>query len=133
GVLAAWVQCAEVPPDSLCNIFAAINSQFKNTMTFSPRPGNLVLLGSQKPIRLDFAKLEKTIEENPSRKIEMAKFGIGTAMDLIGHMAISTDGMKSLVASEMNTDDRNRLEFEVGRSYEDKKYGGDSNRLLLGM
>lgn len=133
GMLAAWVQCAEVPPSNLCNIFAAINSEFKYSSAFSPRPGNLVVIASQKPITLDFPKIEKALIENPKRREELGRVGIASAMDMFAHMMISSDGMKSLVANAMNTDDRNRLEFEVGRSYEDRQYAKENNKLIQSL
>jgi len=133
GVLSVWMQTAEVPPDSLCGVIAALNSEFEYTVAFTPKQGNLVLLASAKPLVFDFAKMQEAIDSNPVRKKELHRVGIDAPSDVLGRLTVSSQGLRNLMANFLNTDDHNRLEFDVGRSYEDKLFMEENSMMLIAL
>jgi spermidine synthase len=115
GVLSLWVQTAEIPPDNLRAILAAVNREFKNVVGLVPRKGDVIVLASESPIKLDFARIGKD------------------AADVAARVIATSEGMRSLGAGDMNTDDRNRLEFDVARTYEDKVHVRENFKLLQSL
>ena len=133
GILAVWVQTSEVPPSDLCGVLAGINQTFQHTLALDPRAGNLVVLASDSPLSIDMAAIRRLFK-NKKLLDEFKKVGVSSAEDLAAHIAVSSNGMKSMVTSAyVNSDDRNRLEFDVGRSYEDRTYGPKNLAMLQSM
>ena len=130
GILSVWVQTAEVPPKDLRGVLAGITETFPYTLAFAPRPGNIVVLGSDAPLTVDMQSVREQLQDK-TRKNEFTKVGVPTPESLAAHILVSSQGLKRIVGSSyINSDDRNRLEFDVGRSYEDKLYVAKNHVLL---
>lgn len=133
GMLAVWMQTAEVPPSDLCSVLASLNSEFSDTMAFYPRPGNLVICAANQPIKIDYKKLQQTLSGDARLEKEFAHVGIPDAAAFLGHIAVAPHGMNFAITPMLNTDDHNILEFNVGRSYEDKMYVNENSRVLRAL
>lgn len=130
GCLSLWLQIAEVPPDDLCGVIAALNQTFPHTLAFYPRPGNTIILASAEPITMDLPMIEKLLKDKQIGA-EFKSVGIADVGSFLAHIAASSDGLRGLISSKLlNTDDTNHLEFDVGKSYEDKTFQKQNRRLL---
>lgn len=133
GILAVWVQTAEVSPTDLCGVMAALRSQFRHTLTFLARPGNLIILASADQLTIDVPKVLQALTDPALRK-EFEFVGVKDSGALLGKICIASDGMDSMINNAyVNSDDRNRLEFSVGKSYEDKVFMQENEQLLKVM
>jgi spermidine synthase len=134
GILSLWIQTGEVPPSNLCAVLGAVSSEFKHALIFVPRPGNLVVVASEKPLNLDFPRIHQILESNPKLKNEFARADVVNAADVVAHLVVADDGMRNqLVAPFINTDDNNRLEFDVGKTYEDALFGQQDFQVLQSL
>lgn len=133
GVLSVWIQTGEVPPNNLCGVLAALSSEFKNCLLFVPRPGNIVAVASEQPLKIDFKRVQYIFDTNPKLREAFRKNNLEDAADVIAHLAVGSKGMQNLVPAFVNSDDTNRLEFDVGRTYEDRLYVAEDLAVLRAM
>ncbi|HEY9789664.1 MAG TPA: fused MFS/spermidine synthase [Candidatus Obscuribacterales bacterium] len=133
GIVSVWLQISEVPPGDICGVLSALHSQFKYLMAFYPRPGNMVVIGSEKPITIDINGVKRALEDKVRRQ-EYHSVGIDNPEALIAHIAIASDGLDRLITTAtQNSDDKNYLEFDVGKSYETHRYLDKNQRLMAAM
>jgi spermidine synthase len=133
GVLSVWMQTGEVPPSNLCGVLSSLGSEFKYCLLFTPRPGNLVAIASQEPLKIDYRSIKRVLATNPKLAEAFAKNELESASDVVAHLVVGPAGMQSLVAPFQNTDDANRLEFDVGKTYEDRLYANEDVAVLKAM
>ncbi len=133
GQLAVWMQTSEVPQKDLLGVLAALRSNFKNLLGFWTDPGNLVVVASDTPLRIDLKAVQKLLAD-PNIAGEFNSLGITNAESFVGRVAFSSGENDRLPpGSVSNSDDRNALEFDVGRSYESKQYRDENQHLLSSM
>jgi spermidine synthase len=119
GVLAQWVQGYEIDAPTLRTIYATMASVFPQVDAWQTHRGDLVLLGAQRPTRRSARQLSARIAEEPYRS---ALAHVWRAVDVTALLAhyIAADGVaREILTSprvEINTDDRNVVEFGFARS-----------------
>jgi spermidine synthase len=119
GVFAQWVQGYEIDAPTLRTIYATLAAVFPQVETWQTNHGDLVLLASARPRGYTAAALRARIAEEPYRT---ALQDTWRAVDLDGFLAhyLATDAVARALASshgaEVNTDDRNLVEFGLARS-----------------
>jgi spermidine synthase len=119
GVFAQWVQAYEIDAPTLRTIYATMASVFPQIETWQTSYGDLLLLGTKRPIGFNAAALRTRIAEEPYRS---ALANAWRATDLQGVLAhyLATDAVARSLAgarrAEINTDDRNLVEFGLARS-----------------
>jgi spermidine synthase len=119
GVFAQWVQAYEIDARTLQTIYATMAGVFPQIETWQTQPGDLVIVGSKHPRRYRADVLAGRITAEPFRS---ALAHAWRAVDLNGFLAhyVANDtvaralGTSSL--AEVNTDDRNIVEFGLARS-----------------
>jgi spermidine synthase len=121
GILAVWMQTAEVPPGELCAVLGAVNATFNHCVAFSTGTSNLVIIASRQPLKLNVEQVIKYMNNDKIRK-EFKRCDIDDVPALIARLAIAGNGIQTLAHVAINTDDLNKLEFEVGKSYENRLY-----------
>ena len=119
GVFAQWVQGYEIDAPTLRTIYATLAAVFPQVETWQTSGGDLALLASKRPGGYHAAALRARITEAPFKD---ALRDAWRAVDLNGLLAhyVATDQVTRLFASsaraEVNTDDRNIVEFGLARS-----------------
>lgn len=131
GILALWLQITEVAPENVRQICSALTSVFPNTLTFSPDQGNVIIVASASPIEISWERL-KAVCNSGSVKKDLDLLSMGSAEDILSRAVTSANGMRALSAgAPANTDDRNRVEYEVARTYESSTvHRKDNNQLF---
>lgn len=133
GILTVWLQIHEVPPADVCGVLAAIKKEFSEAIVFVPTGGNLVVCASNSSLAIDYKRLQSTLASNARLREQLNKVGITSPGAILGHIGITTKGMNGLVAAFVNSDDQNRLEFDVGRVYEDSNFKAQNMALIASL
>jgi len=119
GVFAQWVQGYEIDARTLRTIYATMGSVFPHVETWQTSRGDLVLLGARKARAYEPAALAARIAEEPFRT---AIANVWRAVDLRGVLAhyVANDSLTRTITQtpnlDVNTDDRNIVEFGLARS-----------------
>ena len=119
GVFAQWVQGYEIDARTLRTIYATLASVFPQVETWQTNHGDLVLLASTHPRGYTAAALRARIAEEP---FKTALMDVWRAVDINGVLAhyLASDAVTRTLAgarnAEVNTDDRNLVEFGLARS-----------------
>ena len=119
GVFAQWVQGYEIDARTLRTIYATMASVFPHVETWQTSHGDLVLLGARKARVYQPSALTARIAEEPFRT---AIANVWRAVDLRGLLAhyVANDALARAIAQtpnlDVNTDDRNIVEFGLARS-----------------
>ena len=119
GVFAQWVQGYEIDARTLRTIYSTMAAVFPQVETWQTNPGDLVLLATTRPRGYKAAALRARIGEEPYKT---ALANAWRAVDLGGVMAhyLANDAVARIFSAsplaEVNTDDRNIVEFGLGKS-----------------
>jgi spermidine synthase len=131
GVFAMWWQCNEVSSDNLAHVFAAIKNVFKHALVFQTFPGDIVVCAADEPLKINLKSVAEALE-NPRLRKQLAEHaGILAAEDLPLALLMADDGLAKVVAGvSANTDDRNLIEFDLSRNYEQRNAGPATRKWL---
>jgi spermidine synthase len=119
GVFAQWVQAYEIDTPTLRTIYATLASVFPYIETWQTTRGDLVLLAAPRRSTYSVSSLAAQVGREPLRS---AIANAWRAVDVNGLLAhfIANDRFASAFAgsssAEINTDDRNIVEFGLARS-----------------
>ncbi|HSB64398.1 MAG TPA: fused MFS/spermidine synthase [Thermoanaerobaculia bacterium] len=116
GVFGQWTQLYGLPTSSLKMILRTYISVFPEVQVWWLDSGDIVILGSEKPLPLSRARIDALL--NGEFREDRRRFAnIGTAAEFYSRFLLGTDGVKRFVAdeTELHTDDRPLLEFEAPR------------------
>lgn len=115
GLYMQWLQLYEMRPENVRSVVATFQSAFPHVWVFSTKPAgvDLMLIGSQSPIRPDAAKLAEGWRD-PQVAAEMLRGGVKTPWDLLSLTAMTPPDVPRFAGNaELNTDDNARLEFSA--------------------
>ncbi len=119
GLFIQWVQAYEIDSRTLRTLYATMASEFPYVETWSTTVSDLVLVGSKRPLVGRTEALSARIQEEP---FNTALKQVWRATDLNGFFAhyVAGDPLTRAIAAapgvELNTDDRNVVEFGLARS-----------------
>ena len=119
GVFAQWVQGYEIDARTLRTIYATMAAVFPQIETWQTNHGDLVLIATTRPAGRSSAALRARIADEPFKS---ALANVWRATDIHGVLAhyLATDAFARAMAgtahTEVNTDDRNVVEFGLARS-----------------
>ena len=119
GIFLQWVQAYEIDSQTVRTIFATMASSFSNVETWQVGPGDLLLVATNKPMTYDVAALRRRLMEEPYRSGALATWRV---TDLEGALAFFvgdatfTRAVAAKAGPQLNTDDRNPVEFGFARS-----------------
>lgn len=129
GILGLWLQFEEVSDGDIRRIFSALRSHFKYTVPMDST-GCMVIMASNEPIKMNVQAVNAFMQE-PRIKSQMERCGIRSTADLLAHIMCSTDAVDRMSQGfAPNSDDRNYLEYNVGRTYENQMFFQQNRRLL---
>ena len=123
GIFALWWQGNEVSVESLKKVMAALKQSFGNVTVFCAEPGNYCALATLSPLRIDLSVVAAALKNKKVRDATSGSMSITYADDLAAMLCMADDGIeKAIAGSPLNTDDRNYIEFEVAKTYEQKSF-----------
>ncbi|HYM25922.1 MAG TPA: fused MFS/spermidine synthase [Vicinamibacterales bacterium] len=119
GVFAQWIQGYEIDARTLRTIYLTLGSVFPHIETWQTERGDLVLLASTTPARYQARALSARIAEEPFRSALADSWRVTDIAGLFAHY-VGSDRLGAAVGLspgvEINTDDRNVVEFGLARS-----------------
>lgn len=113
GVFAQWIQLYELSPEHLKVLVRTFREVFPNTLVFSAaeRGVDLVLLGREKPWKIDLKELLKRVT-NEDVKIALRMAVLGGAYDILSLLSVTDSELEEFAGSgKLNTDDNGLVEF----------------------
>jgi spermidine synthase len=131
GIFAFWLQTVEIPPENLREILSALRSVFPYTFGLNSDRTNVVVLASDQPLKLDFDRLKAAFKSKALAK-DLAEVDINSPEALLARVAAASDGIEEMTRGfRPNVDDTNRLEFAVGRTYENRFFMNEDRQLFV--
>ncbi len=130
GVFSFWLQCVEIPPENLKEIFSALHSVFPYDLSLMTDRGNMVVLASDHRLSVDYAKL-KAAFQNQDLKNDLGLIDMDSAEAVLARTVASPDGIDLMVKDvPPNVDDTNKLEWAVGRTYENRFFMQEDKEMV---
>ena len=125
GIFAQWVQTYSIDARTVQTIYATITAVFPHVQTWTTNPGDVVLIASAKPIRLDAPSLRARLQREPFRTAAHVAWRVETAEGVLAHFIAGEAVARSLAAKAeaLNTDDRPVIEFGFARSLGHDSFG----------
>jgi len=112
GVICQWLPIYEMTPDDLKSVVKTFREHFKYTMLWLTHY-DAELVGSNSPILIDDAELERRIAE-PAIYTDLSRVMMGSATDFLSYFVMGTEGMRRFSEGGIiNTDDNLYLEFSA--------------------
>ncbi|WP_257461744.1 fused MFS/spermidine synthase [Archangium lipolyticum] len=119
GLFLQWLQAYEVDARTVRSVYATLAAEFPAVETWQTQGGDLILVGSEAPLRHDVARLRARVGQEPYRRALAAAWNTDEVEGVLSHFvsgprltAAMADGQEALV----NTDDLSYLEFAFARS-----------------
>lgn len=123
GVLSIWLQTVEVPPENIRGVMRSLTDEFKHVIVMRVTAGNVIIMASDQPLTIPVQAINTALITNPKVSPEMRKIGITSAADLIANLALDEQSARKFAESGIaNVDDTNKLEYSVGKTYEEKEF-----------
>ncbi len=125
GIFAQWVQTYSIDARTVQTIYATITAVFPHVQTWTTNPGDIVLIASAKPIRLDAPALRARLQREPFRTAAHVAWRVETVEGVLAHFIAGEAMARSLAAKAeaLNTDDRPVIEFGFARSLGHDSFG----------
>ena len=119
GIFCQWVPLYGMSEESTRSLVATFRSVFPHTLAFRDR--DLILLGSDRPIRFSFQRLLERFED-PSVKQSLEQAFVRYPTDLLVKLRLDEAGVETFSrGAPLNTDDNMRLELAAPRTlYQDR-------------
>jgi spermidine synthase len=112
GILCQWLPIYELSTADLKSIVKTFSQHFKHTMLFLTQY-DAELVGSNAPILIDEAKLDKRMSHPPISG-DLKRVMMGSADDMLSYFLMGTSGMKEFGKDGIvNTDENLYLEFSA--------------------
>jgi spermidine synthase len=119
GLFLQWLQAYGVDASAVRTVYATMGSVFPSVETWQTRGGDIVLVGAKRAPLYDVARIAARIEAEPYRSaLRVAWRSTGVEGFLSRYLAGDrlARAIRSAPAVQINTDDRNVVEFGFARS-----------------
>jgi len=118
GLFLQWVQAYEVDERTVSTVVATLASVFPEVEIWQVHHIDLLLVASRRPLRLDAAALRARIREEPYATALRGAWRAAELEDVLARFVAGSALAKEVRArgQELNTDDRNRVEFSFART-----------------
>lgn len=116
GVFLQWCNLYAISPDDLNMVLRSFFQCYEHGDIWLGG-GDLMLIGSKKPLQCKTERLREYWEQHPTLKYELAELGFLEPEEILGQFISSWDFAKSRVGpGPVNSDDRPLLEYSAPRS-----------------
>jgi len=130
GVFTQWLQAYEIEVDSVHLIMVTLRSVFPQVCVYQTQSGDLVFVcfKHRKPLHVE--AIRQKLKQHPYPLGVDRAWGVKSVEGVLAHSLANSVYVDKLtkVIKEVNTDDRNLLEFTAGRSG-----GASSSRSLINV
>lgn len=117
GIFSQWVQAYCMPPEDLRSVIAAFRSAFPRVLLFQIGGVDLILLGSEQPLRFELARLEQRMSELKVL-MDLGRVGVRQPIDLLPLFWLGDAEIDALVqGAPRNTDDNARVEYSAPKAF----------------
>lgn len=118
GIWAQWVQMYGMDARDLQSVIRTFCTAFPHVLLFSTiRDADLVMIGSNDPIRVDAALARRLVDKNVGVEGEMATIGVLDEYDLLSHYLFDRDvAMRMTEGVPLNTDDNLLVEYSAPKN-----------------
>ncbi len=116
GVFCQWIQLYGMGTEDMKMLLRTFRSVFPHAWVYSTvEAGDLVLVGSRRPLALDVEKVERMVRE-PRAAQDLARVGVHSVADLMTWFLMDSDGLDGVQElGILNTDDNMHIEFSAPR------------------
>lgn len=118
GLFLQWVQMYSIDAATMRTIYATLTSVFPHVVTFRTLNEDAVLVASRKPIVFDMDHIRRRLAQEPFHSAMLHSWRTTSAEGFVAH-AIANENLARMAAedaTELNTDDRQVIEFGFARS-----------------
>jgi hypothetical protein len=117
GLFLQWMQAYEVDEDTVYRVLATLQSVFDSVEVWQTQANDLLLVGSRGDRVLDGALFAARTRQSPFREALRATWGADTPEAALARYVAGPAMARAAAADrrELNTDDRNHLEFGFAR------------------
>ncbi|MFO0581374.1 MAG: fused MFS/spermidine synthase [Anaeromyxobacter sp.] len=113
GIACQWLPIYELDDGDLRSVVRTFGQAFRHVLVWLTYY-DTVLIGSNDPIRVDEDALRRRLAASPAVQEDLAAIHMGSAIDLLAHFLMGTEGARDFGASgTINTDDNLWLEFDA--------------------
>ncbi|HZJ14723.1 MAG TPA: fused MFS/spermidine synthase, partial [Chthoniobacteraceae bacterium] len=119
GHFCQWLQAYEVDSETIRTIYATLVSVFPIVETWQTLTGDLCFVASKQPVTYDVAALRERMAQEPFRSALARAMRVSSLEGLLGHYVaneIIADALARSPGVQINTDDRNILEYAFART-----------------
>ena len=117
GVFVQWVQLYELDPEDLRMILREFQRKFPEISVWNTGIGDLILVGTRQPQRLDMNRVSKIVRNDPQMRNEFREYlKLPDPEGILAYYVMATEQVQALAKdATRNTDDRPLLEFHAPR------------------
>src|SRR5207244_2758026 len=136
GVFCQWVQLYQVPLSVVAGIVRNVNAVFPHVEIWFSSPGDVMVLGSGRPLAYDPAWLARLVGPHGALgELGREYLGVDQPADYFGHLLPGPTGAAELLKrpSVAHRDDLPRLEFVAARRFLDSRGTEGVFDSLVGM
>ena len=126
GVFAHWLQAYQMAFDSYQSVLAAFHAAFPEVLVFrsTRAPGDSILIGSLRPLRLDLEELERRWTHAATRE-ECARADMWAPEDLLSILYSDPESVRAFIkGAHTNTDNNMYVEFRAPKDMVLRPKGG---------
>jgi len=124
GVFCQWVQLYQLPLPVVAGIVRNVRAVFPHVQLWFGAPGDVMVLGSPRPLRYDRAWLSRLVGTGGALGVLGREYlGVDQPEDYFGHFLLGEAGVTRLLERPaiVHRDDRPRLEFLAARRFIDRR------------
>ena len=124
GVFCQWVQLYQLPLPVVAGIVRNVRAVFPHVQLWFGAPGDVMVLGSPRPLRYDRAWLSRLVGTRGALVVLGREYlGVDQPEDYFGHFLLGEAGVTRLLERPaiVHRDDRPRLEFLAARRFIDRR------------
>ena len=118
GVFTQWLQAYEISIDNVQLIMVTLRSVFPQVCTYQTQAGDLVFVCFKQHKPLNTGAMHRKLQQYPYQMGMDRSWGLSSVEGILAHSvanSVYADKLAKII-KEVNTDDRNLLEFRVGRT-----------------
>lgn len=116
GIFTQWIHFYGIRAPELKSVIKTFHSVFPQVLIFYTEAGDLILLGSETPFRIDRNEMSKRFSER-SVTTDLARVDVHSLFDLWSHFLLGPDEVENYIGNaELNTDDFTLVEFQTPKS-----------------
>jgi spermidine synthase len=117
GLMVQWFHTYEMSDETLRLVLRTFAGAFEHVSLWSPKAGDLLLIGSQKPPVLDLTKSFERVKDAAVRE-DLARVGIRSLAGVMSLQALSDKGVRSAAGKgRLNEDVFPVLEYEAPKAF----------------